>query len=113
MAIKHGTALPTGITATGVLIHSVKTSTKDVPIKSYNETDQLASIVSKRLDTTLDVSGELLATNALPAAGTGDGSAATPHIESVDVEDKFDAASTFTLQATYSAEGAGDVLSPA
>ena len=113
MAIKHGVALPTGITATGVLVHSLKTSAKDVAIKSYDETDQLVAIKSKRVDTTFDVSGEMLSTAALPEAGTGEGSLTEPHIEGVDVEDKFDAASTFTIQATASAEGAGDVLSPA
>lgn len=112
MGIKHGVTLPTGIAITGALVHSLKTSVKDVAIKSYDETDQLAAIKSKRLDTTFDVSGELLATNSLPVAGTGAGSVADPHFESVDTEDKFDAASTFNLQATASEVGAGDVLSP-
>ena len=107
-ALKHGPALPDGIIATGVLVHEVQTSVKDVNFKSNDENGAFAAGKSIRTETEYSISGDMLTSATLPTPGSGNNIAGSPHIDNTEVRDVNEDASKFTIKATEAAVGAGD-----
>lgn len=108
MALKHGTTMPAGITATGVLIHEVRTREEEKAIESNDENGKFSAGkgISKKTDIT--VSGDMLTAASLPAVGSGAATSASPRIRSKEVRDVNEDASKFTLEAHFHADGTGD-----
>jgi pimeloyl-ACP methyl ester carboxylesterase len=76
----------------------------DLGIDSEGEFEEGKSL---RLKTTLSCSGEQLSTSSLPAVGSGVGSSADPHINTVETTDKNEGISDFSVEGEYHAAGAG------
>lgn len=109
MSIKHGTlALPSGITATGTLLHQLTVRIEDVNHEAMSATGAFQEGKSIRKRTSLSMQGEALSTLALPTVGAGVGSAASPHIDSTELTEKNEGAADFAIEAHYYAAGAGD-----
>ena len=107
-SLKHGPSLPSGITASGVLIHEVQKSVKDVNFKSNDEAGAFAAGKSIRKETDYTISGDMLTGATLPEPGSGNNVAESPHIENVEVRDVNEDASKFSIKATEADVGAGD-----
>lgn len=111
MALKHGSlALPTGITATGVIINRVRKADSAVKIIEKDETGKFAAGNGKVLvvETKLTVEGKCQSTASLPAAGSGGYTAASPLIQDVEVTDENEGASGFSIGAEYETDKQAD-----
>lgn len=107
-SLKHGCALPDGISATGVMIHKVTTTKTDVALKSNDEVGLFAAGKSIRTETKYVIEGEMLASGALPEEGSGNGISGSPHIDSVEIGDENEGVSKFKIEASEAGAGAGD-----
>lgn len=106
---KHGAlAAPSGITLTGTLLHEVRTRKEDINFECNDNQGAFACGKSLRKKTTLSMSGEGLSTLALPTEGTGLATAASPHIDNTELNEKSEGAAEFAVEAHYYAAGAGD-----
>lgn len=109
MAIKHGALTAhSGITLVGTLLHEKRTRVEDVAIEVNDNQGQFSAGKSLRKKTTCSLSGEALDTLALPAAGSGAATAASPHVDSTDVNEKSEGAAEFSVEAHYYEAGAGN-----
>ena len=109
MAIKHGTlAAPTGITATGTLIHQLETTEEDTAVEVFDETGAFETGKSLRKKTSFNLTGESLSTAAFSTVGSGDAGASTPHIDSLKETEKSEGAADFAIAAHSWAAGEGD-----
>ena len=103
MALKHGCSLPTGITATGVLIHRVEKTSEAVEIESMDDEGKFVAGQGKvlRIKTDILIRGEMLSTASLPAEGSSAATAASPKIDRVKTGDANEGASDFEIAAHY------------
>ena len=101
MALKQGTAAPTGITLTGVIIEKVDTTTKVVSIEKMDEDGLFGAGKHLRTEGEITITGTQLDDCALPAEGDGAGTAESPLITSVKVGDANEGASDFSISAKY------------
>jgi len=109
MAIQHGTlAAPTGITATGVLLHELSTKEEDTGFEYFDEDGAFSGGKSLRTKTSFSLRGEALSTVALPTVGSGAATSASPHIDSTDNTEKSEGAGEFTIDAHYWSAGQGE-----
>ena len=109
MAIKHGSMdFPTGLTATGVLLHELVTTEEDVVHESMAKDGTFSEGKSIRKKTSYSASGEMLDTAALPSVGSGDAVASSPHVDSVRQTEKNEGAADFSIEAHEYAAGEGD-----
>lgn len=111
MALKHGTiALPTGITATGVILNRVRKADSAVKIIEKDETGKFAAGNGKVLviETKLSIEGKCKSTASLPAAGSGGYTAALPLIQDVEVTDENEGAAGFSIAAEYETDAQDD-----
>jgi hypothetical protein len=107
MALMHGAVTDGSLGITGCLIHELKERTEDVSIIGIDSAGEFEEGKSLRLKTTLSCSGEQLSTASLPAVGSGVGSSADPHINTVETTDKHEGISEFSVEGEYHAAGAG------
>lgn len=111
MALKHGSlALPSGITATGIIINRVRKADDAVKIIEKDETGKFAAGNGKVLvvETKLTIEGKCKSTASLPDAGSGGYTSASPLIQSVEVTDENEGASGFSIGAEYETDKQDD-----
>lgn len=101
MALKVGTAVPTGITITGCNILSVDKKEEEVFVESVADEGDAVSGKLLRNKVTLTIKGEMTAAAALPSKGTGANTAASPRIRTVNVGDQNEKVSAFEVVAEY------------
>ena len=107
MSLKHGTlALPTGVSASGIIINEVSTEESAVKIIEKNESGVFEPGNGKVLsvETKLSISGKLKDTASLPATGSGAYTAASPMIDNKRVADKNEGAAEFSIGASFEEE---------
>jgi len=106
---KHGAlADPTGIVLTGALLHEKRTKVEDKAFECNDNAGMFACGKSLSLKTTVSVNGEGLSTLSLPTVGTGAATAASPHIDDSEINDKSEGAAEFSLTAHYYGAGGGN-----
>jgi hypothetical protein len=107
--ILHGPiALPSGVVATGVLLHELRTTLEDEGFEYKDNQGQFDGGKSLRHKRTLALSGEALTTLALPTIGTGNGASdSTPHIDKTEVTQKSEGAADFSIDAHSYEAGSG------
>lgn len=111
MALKHGTlALPTGIVATGVIINRVRKADSARKIIENNEAGVFEAGNGKviAIETKLTVEGKCQSTAALPTAGSGKYTAASPLVDDVEVTGENEGAAGFSIGASYEEEAGDD-----
>jgi hypothetical protein len=101
-------AAPTGITATGVIIHEVRETEEDMGFEYLDAAGAFEGGKSLRKKKTFGVRGICESTAALPDVGSGDGVTDTPHIDSTEIVDKNEGPADFSIAAHEYAAGEGD-----
>lgn len=101
MTLKHGCAVPTGITITGVFVHKVTKKEEMVAIETMDDNGAFGAGKVLRSKVSFTITGKLLTTYSLPAKGSGAATAASPKIQDVQVDDQNEADSDFTVTAYY------------
>ena len=113
IAPKHGAVTPpNGITLTGTLLHEKRTKVEETAFELNDNQGQFSCGKSLRKKTTFSMSGEGLSTLALPAVGSGVGTAASPHVDDTEITEKSEGAADFSVNAHYSEAGAGVWAAP-
>ena len=106
---KHGAlTAPTGISLTGTLLHEKRTKIEDQAFECKDNAGAFSCGKSLSKKTTLSLSGEGLSTLALPTVGAGAATAASPHVDDSELNEKSEGAAEFSLTAHYYGTGGGD-----
>lgn len=107
MALKHSVAAPSGVTLTGVLIHRVETTTKDVFFESKTAAGRFSAGKSIAKQTEIVISGDCESTVALPTVGSGANTSASPKVDETSFTDLNEKAGEFSVKVRYEADGNG------